>query len=150
MKRKRSGVPGISPPPPGPNPLGISPPSPGPNPQGSRPPCAPPFRDLAPPPPVPTKHFRDYSCIQTQLPRKLLKYGLVIYLTMDLRESNSEPMLSDIFKMLELTSQSSYTRLQFCSCELDFVESFFTLPTLSIVSWVIQIPKGERDQLSVT
>ena len=40
----------------------------------------------------------------TQLPRKLLKYGLTIYLTMDFHQSDSEPMLSDIFKKLELTS----------------------------------------------
>ena len=33
-----------------------------------------------------------------------MKYGLAIDLTMDLRESNSELMLSDIFKKLELTS----------------------------------------------
>ena len=71
----------------------VTSPFPGPNPKGSRPP----LRSNSPsPPPPPTTQFREYSCIKTQLPRKLLKSGLAIYLTMDLRKS--EPVSSDIFK----------------------------------------------------
>ena len=66
--------------------------TPGPNHLESHPPCMTPFRNLYPPP---TTQFREYSCIQTQLPRMFLKCGLAIYLTIDLRES--EAILSDIF-----------------------------------------------------
>ena len=80
-------------PPRGPNPQDLAPP--GPNPLGSRPPCAPPFRDLAPPPPNDT--FQRIFLYLDLVTEKALKYGLAIYLTMDLRESDSEPMLFDIF-----------------------------------------------------